>query len=84
MDTLPDFNKTVFAMLEARLKTGPGITMNFGCSRTSLNPKNLEYLAADFLMSYADFWTFRGRFTQGVGSLPRFRRNAGVSSWAID
>ena len=28
MDTLPDFNKTVFAMLEARLKTGPGITIS--------------------------------------------------------
>ena len=28
MDTLPDFNKTVFAILEARLKTGPGITIS--------------------------------------------------------
>jgi hypothetical protein len=82
MDTLPDFNKTVFAKLEARLKTGPGITISDAPERAL--SKNLEYLAADFLISYSDFWTFRGRFTQGEGSLPRFRRNAGLSSWAID
>lgn len=46
--------------------------MNFGGSRTGVIQKISLYLAADFLISYADFWTFRGRFTQGAVSFTTF------------
>ena len=39
--------------------------MNFGCSRPAAIQKILFYLAVDFIISHADFWTFRGRFTLG-------------------
>jgi hypothetical protein len=44
LDRVPDFNKTVCAMLEVAsfLENVPRHLMNFGCSRTSINPKILN------------------------------------------
>ena len=86
MDTLPDFNKTVCAMLEVAsiLENGPRDYNEFRNLPNGVIQKISLYLAADFLISYADFWTFRGRFTQGAVSFTTFSAHAGVSSWAID